>query len=112
MVSMGLVVDTVLGADAAGTIKRVGSKVTLIKPGDRVATMYLGAYCNLLRTQETLVQLLPDDMSVEEGATLPCVYITAYQGLVEIGRLAEGETILIHSAAGGRFHFSFHEPLF
>ncbi|MCJ1403373.1 hypothetical protein MMC11_006596 [Xylographa trunciseda] len=101
MVSMGLVVDTVLGADAAGTIKRVGSKVTLVKPGDRVATMYLGAYCNLLRTQETLVQLLPDDMTVEEGATLPCVYITAYQSLVEIGRLSEGETILIHSAAGG-----------
>lgn len=49
MVSIGLVADTVLGADAAGSIKRVGSKVSLVKPGDRVALMGLGAYRNLIR---------------------------------------------------------------
>jgi NADPH:quinone reductase-like Zn-dependent oxidoreductase len=101
MVSMGLVADTVLGADAAGTITHVGSKVTMVKPGDRVALMSIGAYRNILRANETLVQILPDAMTFEEGASLPCVYITAYQSLVEIGRLSHGESILIHSAAGG-----------
>ena len=103
MVSMGLVADTVLGADAAGTIKRVGSKVTLVEPGDRVALMCLGAYRNLLRVDETVVQVMPENMTFEEGASLPCVYITAYQSLVEIGRLSHGESILIHSAAGGEY---------
>ena len=101
MVSMGLVADTVLGADAAGTIKRVGDKVTLVKPGDRVALMSLGAYRNIIRVDESVVQILPDSMTIEEGASLPCVYITAYQSLVTIGHLSDGESILIHSAAGG-----------
>ena len=102
MISMGLVPNTVLGLDAAGTIKQVGPKVTFVKPGDRVATFCPGAFKNLLRTHETLVQPLPEDMTFEVGASLPCVYITAYQSLIEIGRLSQGETVLIHSATGGQ----------
>lgn len=98
---MGLVPNTVLGLDAAGTIKRVGPKVTLVKPGDRVATFCPGAFKNLLRTHETLVQRLPEDMTFEDGASLPCIYITAYQSLIEVGRLSQGESVLIHSATGG-----------
>ena len=103
MISMGLVPNTVLGLDAAGTIKQVGSKVTLLKPGDRVATFCPGAFKNLLRTHETLVQRLPDDMTFEVGASLPCVYITAYQSLIEVARLGRDETVLIHSATGGEY---------
>ena len=101
MVSMGIIPDTELGVDAAGIIKRVGPDVTLVKPGDRVATCQFGTYCNLIRVPEFLVQKLPDNMSIEDGASLSCVYVTVYQGLVEVGRLVRGETILIHSAAGG-----------
>ena len=101
MVSMGLIADTKLGLDAAGIIKRVGSKVSLVKAGDRVATFCLGAYRSLLRTQETLVQKIPENLTLEEGASIPCVYITAVQGLIEIGRLQPGESVLIHSATGG-----------
>ncbi|KAL9112623.1 MAG: hypothetical protein Q9227_003194 [Pyrenula ochraceoflavens] len=101
MVSMGLVSDTELGADAAGIIKRVGSKVTLVKPGDRVATFCLGSYRTELRTRQDLVAKIPDSMSFEDAASLPCVYVTAYQSIYEAARLRKGETILIHSAAGG-----------
>ncbi|TGJ82080.1 hypothetical protein E0Z10_g6692 [Xylaria hypoxylon] len=100
MVSMGLVADTELGFDASGVIKRVGSKVTTTKPGDRVATFCPGACRTLLRMHESLVAKLPREMSLEEGASLPTAYATAYQSLFEVGRLAPGETILIHSAAG------------
>ena len=101
MVSMGLVSDTELGADAAGIIRRVGSEVTLVKPGDRIATFCLGSYRTLLRTREDLVAKIPDTMSFEDAASLPCVYVTAYQSIYEAARLRRGETILIHSAAGG-----------
>ena len=102
MVSMGLVPDTVLGLDACGIIKGVGAGVTSLKPGDRVATFFVGAYASLIHTHETLVNKIPDHMSFEEGASVPTVYGTAYQSLIEIGRLSRGESILIHSAAGGK----------
>ena len=101
MVAMGLVAETELGLEAAGIIKRVGSKVSLVKPGDRVATFCVGAYRTLLRTHETLVAKIPDQMSFADGASLPTAYVTAWQALYEAGRLARGETILIHSADGG-----------
>ena len=110
MVSMGMIADTEIGIDAAGVIKRVGPDVTLVKPGDRVATCQFGtSYCNLIRVPECLVQKIPDHMSIEDGASLSCVYVTAFQGLVEIGRLSPGESILIHSAAGGKqLHLALH----
>ena len=43
----------------------------------------------------------PDGMSDDEAAVFPMVYQTGYFGLVERGRLREGETVLVHSAAGG-----------
>ena len=101
MVSMGLIADTEIGLDAAGVVKRAGSKVSLVQPGDRVATFCMGAYRNLLRTHETLVQKIPENLSIEEAASLPCAFITAVQGLIEIGRLQPGESVLIHSATGG-----------
>ncbi|KAL9113104.1 MAG: hypothetical protein Q9227_002716 [Pyrenula ochraceoflavens] len=101
MVGMGLVPDTELGLDAAGLIKRVGRNVASLRPGDRVATFQPGAYRTLLRTDQSLVAKLPEDMSMEVGASIPTVYVTAYQALWVAARLLPGETILIHSAAGG-----------
>ena len=98
---MGAVPDTQIGLDAAGIIKRVGTKVTLVQPGDRVATLQPGAYRTLLRTDESLVAKLPANMSMEAGASLPTVYVTAYQALYMAARLEPGETVLIHSATGG-----------
>lgn len=101
MISIGLVPSTEIGVDASGIVKRVGSKVTATKPGNRVATFYPGACQSLLRMHESLVVNLPEDMSLEEGASFPAAYVTAYQSLYEVGRLTPGETILIHSAADG-----------
>ena len=101
MVTMGLIPDNVLGLDASGIIKRTGSSVTLLKPGDRVATFFVGAYASLIHTHESLVNIIPDHLSFEEGASIPTVYGTAYQSLIKIARLSRGESVLIHSAAGG-----------
>jgi NADPH:quinone reductase-like Zn-dependent oxidoreductase len=101
MISMGIVPDTILGADAAGIITKVGANVKHLQPGDRVACVYLGAYRNKIRLHSSLPQKIPVDMTFEDASTLLTVHCTAYQSLVEIGRLQAGETILIHSAAGG-----------
>ena len=99
MVSMGLVADTLLGVDAAGVVQRIGTAVTRVKPGDHIAAF--GGYANLVHIDEGLVEILPPTMSIEEGASLPTIVATAYQSLVEIAHLGKGETVLIHSAAGG-----------
>ena len=44
---------------------------------------------------------LPEGLSFEQGAALPVNYLTAYQLVIAMGRLRAGETVLVHSAAGG-----------
>ena len=104
MIAMGSVPDTVFGIDAAGVVKRVGSLVTALHVGDRVALIQLGAMRTTLRIHESIPQILPDYMSIEQGASLSTVYVTAYQSLFEIAKLEKGESVLIHSAAGGEFY--------
>lgn len=101
MVSMGQITEPALGAECSGTVSRVGTGVTKFKPGDRVMTWLLGTFSNFIRTPKSMIQPIPDGMSFEVAASIPVVYATAYHGLVDAGRLAKGETILIHSAAGG-----------
>ncbi|WP_416906377.1 type I polyketide synthase [Micromonospora echinospora] len=44
---------------------------------------------------------IPDGWSYAEAAAVPVVFLTAWYGLVELGRLTAGESVLVHSAAGG-----------
>ncbi|KAK3324470.1 fatty acid synthase S-acetyltransferase [Cercophora scortea] len=89
-----------LGAECAGIVTRAG-KNTRFKPGDRVWAATTDAYRTLARTHDSLVQLMPAELSFEEAASLPSVYGTCYYALCDVARLRKGEKILIHSAAGG-----------
>lgn len=88
------------GVEASGVVTAVGKDVRNIEVGDRVAAITKGAFATTTRTKATFAFKLPSDMQFEEGATLPLAYSTAYYSLVELGRLNEDETILIHAAAG------------
>ncbi|KAI4101563.1 MAG: hypothetical protein L6R37_004889 [Teloschistes peruensis] len=101
MVSMGQITEPALGAECSGVVSRVGPEVTQFKPGDRVMTWLLGTFSSFIRTPEPMIQPIPEGMSFEVAASIPAVYVTAYHALVDAARLAKGETILIHSAAGG-----------
>jgi acyl transferase domain-containing protein/NADPH:quinone reductase-like Zn-dependent oxidoreductase/SAM-dependent methyltransferase len=101
MVSMGQLVEDFLGCEVAGVITAVGSSVTHVTVGDRVCSWTLGGYGNNIRNDAGFVQRIPDSMSFEHAASLPLVYCTAYYSLFDIGHLAEGDTVLIHAAAGG-----------
>lgn len=98
---MGQIPGLTLGFDGAGCVKQTGSSVTAVKTGDMVAFATPGALSTVVRVKGGLVHVLPKGMSVEDGASIPLVFMAAYQSLVETARLSEGERVLIHSAAGG-----------
>ena len=95
-------VTPILGLEMAGTVEKLGPKVTGISVGDRVCGLLPGGgyaeYC-IIRADHILK--VPDTFSFEEAAAVPEVYLTAYQAAIWLGKLAEGETILIHAGASG-----------
>ncbi|KAL9103462.1 MAG: hypothetical protein Q9163_001490 [Psora crenata] len=101
MVALGQMPSLALGYDGAGYVKQTGSSVTAVKAGDMVAFAAPGAISTLVRVKGDLVHILPKGMSLEDGASIPLVFMAAYQSLMETARLSPGERVLIHSAAGG-----------
>jgi len=92
-----------LGREAAGVITAVGKKVRGFRAGDRVAYVHtkLGAYSELRNiTAERLVKV-PKGVSDEQAAALMLKGLTAHYLLRRTYRVAKGDTILVHAAAGG-----------
>ena len=89
------------GSEVAGTVRSApdGSRLTV---GQRVAAFPgLGAYAEVAAVPEAMVFPLPDRLSFLQGAALPMNYLTMHFGLTRRGQLREGETVLVHGAAGG-----------
>ncbi|KUJ06246.1 ketoacyl-synt-domain-containing protein [Mollisia scopiformis] len=99
--AMGQTSSSTIGSDAAGVVKSVGSAVVNLKPGDRVVTVAQGAFRTFVRSQEALVQLVPDGMIFEVAASYPNDLMTAYYSTMTVGRLQQGESVLIHGGASG-----------
>jgi NADPH2:quinone reductase len=90
------------GGEAAGVVQKVGSGVTSVAPGDRVATtMIYGAFAERVVAPEALVVKLPDAVSFEVGAATLLTYLTTIHALVDRANLRPGETLLVLGAAGG-----------
>ncbi|KAI1131759.1 hypothetical protein F5Y10DRAFT_285688 [Nemania abortiva] len=93
--------EYMLGCECSGVIRRLGSEVTKFRVGDRVAVMCAGTYTNRLSVHADRANAIPDWMSFEEAATIPLVFITALYSIFHLGNIKEGQSVLIHSAAGG-----------
>jgi NADPH:quinone reductase-like Zn-dependent oxidoreductase/short-subunit dehydrogenase len=91
----------VLGGECAGKVLAVGPKADASLVGQRVMAFARGAFASSIAVPASQVARLPADMGYADGAGLPVVFLTALYGLIDLARLAEGETVLIHSAAGG-----------
>ncbi|KAF4434567.1 polyketide synthase [Fusarium acutatum] len=89
------------GYEAAGVVRRVGSNVTKLRPGDRTVFVGEDTFSTVVRVPELLAQKLPDDISFVEASTIPAVFLTAVYGLIDLGRLTRGQSVLIHSGCGG-----------
>ena len=90
-----------IGIECSGVVTAVGSNVTDISPGSRVCAMTQGAYASITRASQHMVAKIPDSLGFTEAASIPVAFFTAHYALADIGRLGEGESILIHAAAGG-----------
>lgn len=114
--------NVILLSDGAGEVVAVGADVTRAKVGDRVAGCFYqswmggpirgerlaqalgGSYDGMLTEcavleEEGVVQL-PDHLSYEEGATLACAGVTAWQAVVDHGQVKPGDTVLVQGTGG------------
>jgi acyl transferase domain-containing protein len=105
MIAMGEHMAYSIGCEAAGVISRVGSQVTDVSVGDRVTYItgldHVGCFHTFGRVDQSVVTKIPDSLSYSDAAGLPAVYVTVLYALRDVARLAKGEKVLIHAAAGG-----------
>ena len=90
-----------LGDECAGVVDAVGPGVKGLAPGDEVIAVAPAAFGSRTVTDARLVVAKPPGLTFEEAATIPIVFTTAWHCLVDVARLAQGETVLIHAGAGG-----------
>lgn len=88
-----------LGLECAGIISHINSGVEGFQKGDRVLCWAPGSLATKIRVSTRSCIKIPDGLSFDEAITLPTAYGTAIRGLIELGSLAAGETVLVHSAA-------------
>lgn len=91
----------IAGMEAAGTIVEVAPDVTALRPGMRVAHIGMGAFAEFSAVRHNRILPLADHISLEQGAAFPIASLTAWHMLHTIHRLEAGQTVLVHSAAGG-----------
>lgn len=95
----------VLGNDVAGEVAYVGPQVKRFKTGDAVYARLdkerIGAFAEFAVVREGAAAPKPTNLTYEAAASLPLVALTAWQALVEIGRLSAGQRVLIHAGSGG-----------
>ncbi|MBK6317548.1 MAG: NADP-dependent oxidoreductase [Dehalococcoidia bacterium] len=95
----------ILGNDLAGTVINVGTRVRGFKPGDEVYARpdksRIGTFAERIAVAEGDLALKPASISMAEAGSLPLVALTAWQALVERGKVQRGQKVLIHAGAGG-----------
>jgi NADPH:quinone reductase-like Zn-dependent oxidoreductase len=97
------------GCDLSGVVTETGPAVTLFKPGDEVygfkdgyvGKTYRGAYAECVVVPEKSLARKPRNLSHEEAAAAPLAALTAWQALLNQGKLKPGKRVLIHAGAGG-----------
>jgi NADPH:quinone reductase-like Zn-dependent oxidoreductase len=106
---MPVMFPVIWGCDLSGVVKEVGPAVTLFKPGDEVygmkdgyvAKTYRGTYAEYVVIPEKSLAAKPKTLNHEEAAAVPLAALTAWQAMVNQGKLKPGRRVLIHAGAGG-----------
>jgi len=90
-----------LGLEFSGVVKRVGSRVSELTPGDEVMGFGSSCFSSHITTRADAVARMPKGWAFEAAATVPTVFFTVYYALKYLANLQPGERVLIHGAAGG-----------
>lgn len=92
----------IMGLEIAGEVEKLGEKVTKWKIGDRVCGLLAGGgYAEYAVIHEDVAMPIPENLDFLAAAAIPEAFLTAFQALVWIAKLKEGETLLIHAGASG-----------
>lgn len=119
----------VMGVDAAGVVESVGAGVTGFKPGDHVSPHFVlscgtcrncqrgleniclnadllgittwGTYAQFVKVRQNNVIRLPDNLPFDEAVAAQVPFATAWEALIEVGKLRAGETVLVNAAGSG-----------
>ncbi len=125
----GFTLPHIAGMDVVGTVSEIGAEVSMVKVGDRVVVdpslagvpdgsklagmgdLYgdlgiiggtvAGGYAERCLAPETHVYAIPDAMSWHHAVAFPTAWLTAHHAIVDVGRIAAGETVMIHAAGSG-----------
>jgi NADPH:quinone reductase-like Zn-dependent oxidoreductase len=103
--------DGIVGWDVSGVVEAVGLGVTLFQPGDEVYGMpgfprMVGGYAQYVAAPARHFAPKPAGLDHVRAAALPLAALTAWQGLVDMAGLREGQRVLVHAAAGGVGHLA------
>ncbi|MEW1605496.1 SDR family NAD(P)-dependent oxidoreductase, partial [Streptomyces sp. NPDC093808] len=90
-----------LGSEGAGVVTETGADVTHLAVGDRVLGLFPDAFGPLAVTDARTVHRMPEEWSFEQAASVPLTFLTAYYALGDLGGIRGGQSVLVHSAAGG-----------
>lgn len=118
----GIQTPFIPNSDGAGDVEAVGPGVTRFSPGDKVITCFMqhwidgtmtraatdsalggaleGVLCERAILHEDGLVHLPEHLTYEEGATLTCAGLTAWQAVVDIGNVKAGDTVLLLGTGG------------
>ncbi len=94
--------STILGLEASGIIKEVGKNVKSYKIGDKVMALLAGGgQAEYVAVHQNLAMSIPPNITLEQAAAIPEVFLTAYQALFLESKTPPSATVLIHAGASG-----------
>ncbi|WP_460747897.1 SDR family NAD(P)-dependent oxidoreductase, partial [Micromonospora schwarzwaldensis] len=103
LIALGMYPDVsaVMGSEGAGVVVEVGSGVSGLAVGDRVFGLFEPGFGPVVVARRDRVARVPEGWSFVEAASVPVVFLTAWYALRDLAGLRAGESVLIHSGAGG-----------
>jgi NADPH:quinone reductase-like Zn-dependent oxidoreductase len=100
-----LSLPAILGIDFAGTVEKVGDKVSKFKKGDKVYGranfQKAGSYAEYVAANEDSLGIAPKSISLKEAAGLPLAAGTAWNAIFDIANVKKGSRVLVTGASGG-----------
>ena len=93
--------NRVPGIDVAGTVVVVGSAVTRFAPGDEVFGISRGSFAEYAAAREDKLARKPHNLTFEQAAVVPVSAATALQAVSDVGKVEQGQKVLIIGASGG-----------
>ncbi|ALC90500.1 NADPH:quinone oxidoreductase [Bacillus sp. FJAT-18017] len=97
----GYMTNPILGVEVAGIVEQAGTGASIAVGTPVMGLVNGGGYAEYAVMPAERAMVIPENLTFEEAAAIPEVFLTAYQTLFWIGQLRAGETVLIHAGGSG-----------